>query len=162
MDKPNTGPSGPQVELYTDGACRGNPGVGGWGVVLRYNAHEKHLSGAEGLTTNNQMELRAAIEGLQALTKPCRVTLTTDSQYVKRGITEWLPQWRARGWKTADKKPVKNLPLWQRLDELARGHDVHWVWVLGHAGHPENELADSLANLAIDRWLREHPGGETS
>lgn len=138
------------VEMYTDGACRGNPGPGGWGVVLRYKGTEKTLYGAETLTTNNRMELMAAIAGLEALTRPCAVALTTDSQYVKRGITEWLPSWKARDWKTADRKPVKNVDLWQRLDAAAARHRVVWHWVRGHAGHPENEQADALANRAID------------
>lgn len=138
------------VEMYTDGACRGNPGPGGWGVVLRYKGTEKTLYGAEPLTTNNRMELMAAIAGLEALTRPCAVALTTDSQYVKRGITEWLPSWKARDWKTADRKPVKNVDLWQRLDAAAARHRVVWHWVRGHAGHPENEQADALANRAID------------
>lgn len=138
------------VIAYTDGACRGNPGPGGWGVVLRYKGTEKTLYGAETLTTNNRMELMAAIAGLEALTRPCAVALTTDSQYVKRGITEWLPSWKARDWKTADRKPVKNVDLWQRLDAAAARHRVVWHWVRGHAGHPENEQADALANRAID------------
>lgn len=138
------------VEIYTDGACRGNPGPGGWGVLLRYKGKEKHLYGAEALTTNNRMELTAAIMGLEHLTRGCKVRLTTDSQYVMKGITEWLANWRRRGWKTADKKPVKNADLWQRLDAACQRHQVEWTWVRGHNGHPENELADQLANRAID------------
>lgn len=141
------------VEIYTDGACRGNPGPGGWGVLLRYNNTMKELSGAEPHTTNNRMELMAAIKGLQALKKHCNVVLTTDSQYVKNGITEWLPGWKAKGWKTAGRKPVKNIDLWQELDVAVQQHNVRWHWVRGHSGHPENERADQLANLAIDEML---------
>lgn len=139
-----------QVEVYTDGACRGNPGPGGWGVVLRFGKHERHLYGGEGETTNNRMELMAAIQALESLKEPCNVQLTTDSVYVQKGISEWLANWKRKGWKTANKKPVKNIDLWQRLD-LARGpHEVEWLWVKGHSGHPENELADQLANQGID------------
>lgn len=138
------------VEAYTDGACRGNPGPGGWGALLRYKGRERQLYGSERLTTNNRMEMMAVIAALEALTRPCRVMITTDSQYVMRGVTEWLPQWKRRGWKTADKKPVKNEDLWRRIDELAGRHRVEWQWVRGHTGHPENELADALANKAID------------
>ena len=141
------------VQAFTDGACRGNPGPGGWGVVLRASAREKELCGGELHTTNNRMELTAAIEALKALTKPCRVALYTDSTYVRSGITEWLPAWRARGWRTADKKPVKNQDLWQTLSELAARHDVEWHWVKGHSGHPENERADELANRGLDEML---------
>ena len=138
------------VEIYTDGACRGNPGPGGWGVVLRYREREKTLYGGEPHTTNNRMELMAAIAGLEALKRPSLVVLTTDSQYVKRGISEWMVDWKRRGWKTADRKPVKNVDLWQRLDELVGKHQVSWHWVRGHTGHVENERADALANQAID------------
>ena len=138
------------VEIYTDGACRGNPGPGGWGVVLRYGNHEKELYGGEMLTTNNRMELMAAIRGLESLTRPCSVRLTTDSNYVKDGITEWMPNWKKRGWKTAAKKPVKNVDLWRRLDDAVQPHQVSWHWVKGHSGHPENERADELANRGID------------
>lgn len=138
------------VEIYTDGACRGNPGPGGWGLVLRYRGHEKTLYGGEPHTTNNRMELMAAIQGLEALSHPCRVRMTTDSQYVQKGLTEWLPRWQRRGWLTADKQPVKNVDLWQRLATAAARHEVHWQWVRGHAGHPENEHADALARRAID------------
>lgn len=141
------------VEIFTDGACRGNPGPGGWGVMLRYNDSVKELAGAEQHTTNNRMELMAAIKGLQALRKRCNVVLTTDSQYVKNGITEWLPGWKAKGWKTAGKKPVKNIDLWQQLDEAVQQHNIHWHWVRGHSGHAENERADQLANQAIDEML---------
>lgn len=138
------------VELFTDGACRGNPGKGGWGVVLRYGDREKTLRGGERHTTNNRMELTAAIEGLAALKEHCQVILTTDSQYVRQGITQWLVNWKSRGWRTAAKAPVKNQDLWQRLDELAQRHSIEWHWVKGHSGHRENELADALANRAID------------
>ena len=141
------------VELFTDGACRGNPGPGGWGVLLRYNDTEKELSGAERDTTNNRMELMAAIMGLEALTRPCAVRLTTDSKYVMHGITEWLPQWKKRNWKTAAKKPVKNIDLWQRLDAVVNKHQISWHWVKGHSGHDENERVDELANRAIDTML---------
>jgi ribonuclease HI len=144
------------VEAFTDGACRGNPGPGGWGVVLRAGEHVKELSGGEPATTNNRMELKAAIEALAALKQPCRVDLYTDSVYVRSGITEWLPAWRARGWKTADKKPVKNQDLWQALADAAARHEVSWHWVKGHAGHPENERADELANLGLDAMLAGH------
>ncbi len=139
-----------QVEIFTDGACRGNPGPGGWGALLRFGKHEKSLYGGEPQTTNNRMELRAAIEALAALTEPCEVSLTTDSTYVREGITSWLANWKARGWKTAAKKPVKNADLWQLLDEQNQRHQVSWHWVKGHAGHRENEIADQLANRGID------------
>jgi ribonuclease HI len=141
------------VEAFTDGACRGNPGPGGWGVVLRAGERTKELSGGEPHTTNNRMELKAAIEALTALRQPCRVALFTDSTYVRSGITEWLPSWQARGWRTADRKPVKNQDLWMALAELAARHEVSWHWVKGHAGHPENERADELANLGLDAML---------
>ena len=141
------------VEAFTDGACRGNPGPGGWGVVLRSGTHVKELWGGELDTTNNRMELKAAIEALTALKQRCRVDLYTDSVYVRSGITEWLHAWRARGWKTADKKPVKNQDLWEALAALAERHDVSWHWVKGHAGHVENERADALANLGVDAVL---------
>lgn len=138
------------VELFTDGACRGNPGPGGWGAVLRCDGREKELYGGESETTNNRMELTAAIQGLEALSRPCRVRLTTDSEYLAKGMTEWLPGWKRRGWKTAAKRPVRNVDLWQRLDELAARHDIEWLWVRGHSGHQENERADALANRGID------------
>ncbi len=141
------------VEIYTDGACRGNPGPGGWGALLRYQGHEKTLRGAQEHTTNNRMEMTAVVKALESLKRPCAVRVTTDSQYVKRGITEWLPQWKRRGWKTADKKPVKNVELWQELEHAAARHQVSWHWVRGHRGHPENEQADRLANQAIDEML---------
>ncbi len=144
-----------KVEIYSDGACRGNPGPGGWGVLLRYGSHEKRLRGAEPATTNNRMELRAAIEGLKLLNRPCEVTLWTDSQYVLKGITEWLPGWKARGWKTAGREPVKNVDLWQMLDTERARHQVEWRWVKGHAGDPGNEEADRLANEAIDEMNRQ-------
>ena len=138
------------VEIFTDGACRGNPGPGGWGALLRCNGKSKELYGADKLTTNNRMELMAAIKALESLTKRSKVDLTTDSQYVRQGITAWMKNWKLRGWKTASKAPVKNKDLWQRLDAAAAQHDVSWHWVRGHTGHPENELADQLANKAID------------
>lgn len=143
------------VEIFTDGACRGNPGPGGWGTLMRYRGKEKTLHGSDPDTTNNRMELMAAIHGLEALTRPCRVRLVTDSKYVKDGITSWLADWKRRGWKTAKKKPVKNADLWQRLDAAAGKHRVDWEWVKGHSGHPENEQADALANLAIDEMLQD-------
>ena len=142
-----------EVQAFTDGACRGNPGPGGWGVVLRWGSREKELWGGELATTNNRMELTAAIEALKALTKPCSVALYTDSTYVRSGITEWVRAWRARDWRTADRKPVKNQDLWQALSELAERHDVEWHWVRGHSGHPENERADGLANRGLDETL---------
>jgi len=145
------------VEAFTDGACRGNPGPGGWGVVLRAGGRERELSGGEPMTTNNRMELTAAIEALTALKEPCRVAMYTDSTYVRSGITEWLPVWRARGWRTANKKPVKNRDLWQVLADAAARHEVAWHWVKGHSGHPENERADELANVGLDAMLEEGP-----
>nr|WP_010132269.1 ribonuclease HI [Microbulbifer agarilyticus] len=139
-----------QVTIYTDGACRGNPGPGGWGVLLMSGESEKELCGGESLTTNNRMELMAAIEALQALNQQCRVDLHTDSQYVRQGITGWIHNWKKNGWKTANKKPVKNADLWQALDSAIGEHDVHWHWVKGHAGDPGNERADALANRGID------------
>jgi ribonuclease HI len=136
----------PQVVIYTDGACKGNPGPGGWGAWLVAGSHEKELFGGERSTTNNRMELTAVIEALASLKRTCDVTIYTDSEYVRKGITEWLPAWKARGWKTADRKPVKNVELWQRLEALAALHHVHWRWVKGHAGDPGNERADALAN----------------
>ena len=144
----------PVVEIYTDGACSGNPGPGGWGALLRYGAVEKELSGGEGLTTNNRMELMGAISALEALKKPARVKLYTDSIYVKDGITKWLKGWKAKGWLTADKKPVKNMELWQRLEAAAHIHQIEWLWVKGHSGHPENERVDQLARDEI-RKIRE-------
>jgi ribonuclease HI len=138
------------VEIYTDGACRGNPGPGGWGVLLSSGEHERELSGAEVLTTNNRMELTAVIRALEALKRPGEVRIFTDSEYVRRGITEWVRNWKARGWKTADRKPVKNQDLWERLDALAAGHKIEWRWVKGHSGVPGNERVDRLANEAID------------
>ena len=143
------------VEAFTDGACRGNPGPGGWGAILRYQGREKELHGGERETTNNRMELTAAIEALKALNEPCRVDVYTDSVYVRDGITKWLAGWQARGWRTAAKKPVKNQDLWMELADLVEKHDVHWHWVKGHAGHPGNERADELANHGLDRMLAE-------
>jgi ribonuclease HI len=138
------------AEVYADGACRGNPGPGGWGVLLREGGRERELHGGEAATTNNRMELTAVIRALEALAPGLRVRVYTDSQYVQKGISAWIHDWKRRGWRTADKKPVKNVDLWMRLDELARGHHVEWHWVRGHAGHPENERADALANMGID------------
>ncbi len=138
------------TEIFTDGACRGNPGPGGWGALMRFQGKEKSLYGAEAHTTNNRMELMAAIKALQALKRPCKVSLTTDSQYVRKGITEWITNWKKRGWKTAAKKPVKNDDLWRELDAACAQHQVEWHWVRGHTGHRENEIADMLANQAID------------
>ena len=137
------------VHIYTDGACKGNPGPGGWGALLRWRDHERELFGGEAATTNNRMELQAVIEGLSALERGMRVVVHTDSQYVHKGITEWLAAWKARGWKTADRKPVKNADLWRALDALVAQHAVEWRWVRGHAGHPENERADALANRGV-------------
>lgn len=133
------------VELFTDGACKGNPGPGGWGALLRYGKAEKEIYGGEKDTTNNRMELMAAIEGLKTLKRPCQVRLTTDSQYVRKGITQWMSGWKRKNWKTASGKPVKNQDLWQLLDEQSQRHDIEWCWVKGHAGHRENEIADQLA-----------------
>ncbi len=143
------GPEPAAVEIFTDGACSGNPGPGGWAAILRYRRVEKELSGFEPVTTNNRMEMMAAISGLEALKRPCRVRLFSDSQYLRDGITKWIHAWKQRGWRTADKKPVKNVDLWQRLDAAAQRHQVAWEWVRGHAGHPENERADALARAAI-------------
>ena len=147
------------VEMFTDGACRGNPGKGGWGVLLRFGEAEKELYGGEVFTTNNQMELMAVIMGLEALKKPCRVVITTDSKYVLSGITEWMPNWKKRNRKTASKTPVLNAELWRRLDALASQYEVSWQWVKGHSGHPENEIADQLANRGIDELIANESGG---
>ncbi len=141
------------VEIFTDGACRGNPGPGGWGVLLRYNGKTKELNGGEILTTNNRMELMAAIKGLQILKRPCQIKLTTDSKYVEKGITEWVKMWKYNGWRTTAKKPVKNVDLWQKLDKVVGQHHISWHWVKGHSGHRENERVDILANQAIDDLL---------
>ncbi len=142
-----------KIEIFTDGACRGNPGLGGWGVLLRFQGKEKTLYGGEAETTNNRMELMAAIVGLESLNEPCRVSLTTDSRYVMDGITDWIEGWRKRGWKTAAKKPVKNEDLWRRLDKACEQHEINWQWIKGHSGHRENELADTLANKGVDKLL---------
>jgi ribonuclease HI len=142
-----------QITVYTDGACRGNPGPGGWGALLSWNGRSRRLKGGEPSTTNNRMELMAAISALEALREPCAVALYTDSNYVRQGITEWLPGWKRRGWRTADKKPVKNQDLWERLDSAAARHRIDWHWVKGHAGDPGNELADALANEGLDEAL---------
>lgn len=138
------------VEIFTDGACRGNPGPGGWGALLRYGDNERSLCGGEHETTNNRMELMAVIKGLSALQRPCDVKITSDSTYVLKGIQEWMPNWKKKGWKTASKKPVKNVDLWQQLDQLVELHSIDWHWVKGHSGHAENEIADQLANRGID------------
>jgi len=138
------------IEAFTDGACRGNPGPGGWGVLLRFNDHEKRLCGGDPETTNNRMELMAVIQALESLNRECKVKVTSDSQYVLKGINEWMENWKKRSWKTAAKKPVKNVDLWQRLDKAREIHEIEWVWVKGHSGHIENEIADELANQGID------------
>lgn len=143
-----------EVVIYTDGACKGNPGPGGWGAWLRSGAHERELWGGEASTTNNRMELTAVIEALSALTRPCKVAIYTDSEYVRNGITSWIHGWKARGWKTADRKPVKNVELWRRLDALREQHEVEWHWVKGHAGDPGNERADALANRGVASVMR--------
>jgi ribonuclease HI len=142
-----------RVEIFTDGACRGNPGPGGWAALLRYSDTEKLIKGADCETTNNRMELQAAIEGLSCLNRPSTVDLTTDSEYVRKGISQWVHKWKQNGWRTAQKKPVKNQDLWELLDALVSKHEVHWHWVRGHSGHPENELVDQAANDAIDEML---------
>jgi ribonuclease HI len=142
--------SGNAINVYTDGACKGNPGPGGWGAILEYDGQEKELYGGEPATTNNRMELTAVIEALSALKRPCKVVLHTDSQYVHKGITEWIEGWKARGWRTAAKEPVKNVDLWRKLDEVIRTHHIHWVWVKGHSGHDGNERADALANKGVE------------
>ena len=141
------------VEIFTDGACKGNPGPGGWGAILRYGSVEKELCGGEAQTTNNRMEMMAVIAALETLKRPCTVTLYTDSQYVQKGISEWLPNWKKRNWLTADKKPVKNADLWQRMEAATLTHTIRWQWVKGHAGHPENERADQLANKGITQLV---------
>lgn len=140
------------ITIYTDGACSGNPGPGGWGALLRFGAHEKEINGGDGDTTNNRMELTAAIEALNTLKRPCSVDIHTDSQYVKGGITGWIEGWKRNGWKTAAKKPVKNIELWQALEEARKRHDVRWHWVKGHAGHPDNERADELARQGMEPY----------
>lgn len=147
----------PRVEIFTDGACSGNPGPGGWGAILRFGSKEKEIHGGEAQTTNNRMELTAAIMAFKALTRPCNVLLVTDSTYVKDGITEWIHEWKQNGWRTANKKPVKNAGLWQALEEAMEPHSVEWKWVKGHAGHPENERADELARLGMGEYLA-NPG----
>lgn len=144
----------PAVTVYTDGACSGNPGPGGWAAILIHGERRKEISGGEPATTNNRMELRAAIEALRHLRRRCRVDLYTDSEYLRRGMTEWLPRWKANGWRTADRKPVKNADLWRELDRWTRVHDIHWHWLRAHAGHPENERCDALARAEIRRQRR--------
>jgi ribonuclease HI len=141
---------GKTIRIYTDGACKGNPGPGGWGAILEFGGQERELFGGEAATTNNRMELTAVIEALAALTRPCRVIVHTDSQYVQKGITEWINGWKARGWRTAAKEPVKNVDLWKKLDEVVRTHEIDWIWVKGHAGHEGNERADALANKGVE------------
>jgi ribonuclease HI len=147
-----------RVNAWTDGACSGNPGPGGWGVILQYNGHEKELSGGEAMTTNNRMELMAAITALETLTRPCNVDLHTDSQYVRQGVMGWIHGWKRNGWKTADRKPVKNMELWQRLDMAAARHNVEWHWVKGHAGHEMNERADRLAREGAKPFMKKKAG----
>jgi len=144
------------VEIYTDGACKGNPGVGGWGVLLKYGTHEQEIFGGEKHTTNNRMELLAAIRALESLKRACKVRLYTDSQYVQNGISQWMASWKARNWKTASKKPVKNVDLWKTLDQLSQEHDIEWMWVRGHAGHEGNERADRLANQGVEKTVSEN------
>ncbi len=148
-----------QIEIFTDGACRGNPGPGGWGVLLRYQGKERTLHGGEAETTNNRMELMAAIIGLESLKESCRVTLTTDSKYVMSGITDWINNWKKRGWKTASRKSVKNEDLWRRLDDVSQQHEINWLWVKGHSGHRENEMVDALANRGVDELLLQNNKG---
>ncbi len=138
------------VEIYTDGACKGNPGIGGWGALLRYGDHEREIFGGEKFTTNNRMELLAAIRALESLKRSCKVHLHTDSQYLQKGISEWLDSWKVRNWRTASKKPVKNEDLWKRLDQLTQQHEIEWCWVRGHSGHTDNERADQLANRGVE------------
>lgn len=140
-----------RVEIFSDGACKGNPGPGGWGALLRYGDNEKELWGGEASTTNNRMELMAVIQALESLKRPCQVIVTTDSQYVKQGVTSWMPRWKRNGWRTAERKPVKNRDLWERLDQALSQHNLQWHWVRGHTGHSENERADQLANRGIPK-----------
>jgi ribonuclease HI len=151
-------PATPIIDIFTDGACSGNPGPGGWGAILRSGAHERELQGGEAATTNNRMEMMAAIAALEALKRPSKVRLHTDSSYLKDGITKWLPQWKRRGWKTADKKPVKNVDLWQRLEAAEAPHEVEWFWVRGHDGHVENERADALAREGMQPYRTRKAG----
>jgi ribonuclease HI len=153
-----SGPAPPAVDIFTDGACSGNPGPGGWGAILRFGEVEKELSGGDPATTNNRMEMMAAIAGLEALKRPCRVRIHTDSQYLRDGITRWIHAWKKRGWKTAEKQPVKNIELWQRLEAALAPHQVEWFWVRGHAGHPENERADALARAGARSAAKARPG----
>ncbi len=142
------------IEIFTDGACKGNPGPGGWGAILRYKGQEKELKGAERMTTNNRMELTAAIESLKSLTRVCQVNLYTDSNYLRQGMQTWLSQWKKKGWRNSKNEPVKNADLWMELDELSQRHQISWHWIKGHSGHPENERADGLANEAVIEMLR--------
>ena len=154
---PDSGPDSKTVDIYTDGACSGNPGPGGWGALLIFRGNEREICGGEPATTNNRMELRAAIEALEALTKPSTVRLHTDSKYLRDGITQWIVRWKGNGWRTASKKPVKNVDLWQRLDDALPRHEVSWHWVRGHAGHPENERADELARRGLEQNRDAYP-----
>ena len=147
-------PHAKRVEIFTDGACSGNPGPGGWGAILRYGEREKEMCGGEPLTTNNRMEMMAAIQAIEALSQSVEAHIHTDSQYLQLGITSWLANWKRRGWKTADKKPVKNVDLWQRLEKALTSHHIHWHWVKGHAGHAENERADELARKGMEPFLK--------
>ena len=142
------------IEIFTDGACKGNPGPGGWGALIRYGKSEKEIWGGEKFTTNNRMELMAAIQSLAILKRPCKVKLTTDSDYLRKGITEWIKKWKINGWRNGDKKPVKNQDLWMQLDEQAKRHEIEWHWIRGHTGHPENERADVLANHGVDQLMK--------
>ncbi len=150
-----------KVEIFTDGACKGNPGPGSWAAILRFGAHEKTLTGAEPATTNNRMEITAAIKALEALKRSCSIRIATDSKYLMLGITEWLKNWKARNWKTSQRRPVKNEDLWRKLDELNSKHDIEWIWVQGHFGHPENEQADQLARNALREFLASNKTGLT-
>jgi ribonuclease HI len=154
---PGSGTPRPSVEIFTDGACSGNPGPGGWGAILRSGPHERELSGGEAATTNNRMEMMAAIAALEALKRPSAVRLHTDSNYLKDGVTQWMPRWKRNGWRTAERKPVKNVDLWQRLDAAMAAHRIEWRWVRGHSGHPENERADRLAVAAMQPFMPRRP-----
>lgn len=153
MSESQSGPKSTEVLIYADGACKGNPGPGGWGAWIQYEQHEKELFGGEALTTNNRMELTAVIRALEALKRPCKIKVYTDSVYVQKGISEWIIGWKARNWRTSDKKPVKNDDLWRELDRLVQQHEIQWIWVKGHAGHAGNERADMLANKGVEQLM---------
>lgn len=153
MSESQSGPKSTEVLIYADGACKGNPGPGGWGAWIQYEQHEKELFGGEALTTNNRMELTAVIRALEALKRPCKIKVYTDSVYVQKGISEWIVGWKARNWRTSDKKPVKNDDLWRELDRLVQQHEIQWIWVKGHAGHAGNERADMLANKGVEQLM---------